>query len=121
MRVGEHRAHQLAGLAGVDEIVDDQEPLAGAAAKRHHVFGDALQHFEIALLVVVIAGDADRIDHAHAKLARHDRRRHKPAAGDRDHRMKRTNFIEPPGQCPAIPVELVPRHRKGAARPFFRT
>ena len=33
MRVRHHLAHQPPGLAGVDEIIDDQKPLAGAAAE----------------------------------------------------------------------------------------
>ena len=35
MRIGDHVAHQPCGLAGVDEIVDDQQSLAGAAARRY--------------------------------------------------------------------------------------
>ena len=35
-------------------------------------------------LVVVVGGDADRLDHAQVQFARDDRRRHQAAAGDRD-------------------------------------
>src|ERR1700756_4098560 len=60
MRVGQHLAHQLAGLAGIDEVVDDQKALAGAAAELGGLLRNALEHFQVALLVVVVAGDADR-------------------------------------------------------------
>ncbi|GCC45564.1 hypothetical protein chiPu_0029711, partial [Chiloscyllium punctatum] len=106
MRVGQHLAHHPAGLAGVDKVVDDQQSLAGAAAELGGLLRNALEHLQVALLVMVVARDADRIDDPQAELARHDRRRHQPAAGDRDHRMERSDFIEPPGQRPAIPVEL---------------
>ena len=42
MRVRHHRAHQPAGLAGVDEVVDDQKPLAGAAAELRDVSAEML-------------------------------------------------------------------------------
>ena len=69
---------------------------------------------------MVVAGDTDGIDDAKAEFARDDCRRHQPAAGDRDHRMKRPDLVESPGQRPAIPVELVPRDRKGFVRPLLR-
>ena len=84
MRVRHHRAHQSPGLAGVDEVVDDQEPLAGAAAELCHLGPKRPSAPEVALLVVVVACDADGIDDANAEFARDDRRRHQPAAGDRD-------------------------------------
>src|ERR1700694_5315245 len=59
MRVGDHLTHQPPGLAGVDEVVDDQESLAGAAAELGGVGGNALEHLEVALLGVVIARDAN--------------------------------------------------------------
>src|SRR6266702_6742674 len=120
MRIGQHLAHQLAGLAGVDEVVDDEQPLAGAAAELHRRVGNALEDLELALLVMVVARNADRIDHAHAQLACHDRSRHQTAAGDRNHRVKGANLVEPPRQSPAIPVELVPRNREGLARALLR-
>src|SRR3974390_3268815 len=33
MGVGQHLTHQRAGLARVDEVIDDQQPLAGASAQ----------------------------------------------------------------------------------------
>jgi hypothetical protein len=119
MCVRQQAAHELSGLAGIDEIVDDQKPLASAATEFGRFLRNPLQHLQVALLVMVIACDADRIDDSHAELARDDCRRHQPAAGDRDHRMERPDLVEPPGQRPAIPVELVPRHRKRLARPLL--
>ena len=120
MRVRQHVAHQARGLAGVDEIVDDQEALAGAAAELCGLGRDALQDLQSALPVVIVARDADGIDHAHAEFAGDDRRRHQPAAGDRDHGVERADLVQPPGQRPAIPVKLVPRDRKRLARPLLR-
>src|SRR5882757_8605073 len=45
MRIGEQLAHQLAGLAGIDEVVDDQKPLAGAAAELGGLLRNTLEHF----------------------------------------------------------------------------
>ena len=42
-----------------------------------------LEHAQLALGDVVVARDAHGLDHADAELARHDRRRHQPAARDR--------------------------------------
>ena len=57
---------------------------------------------------MIVARNAYGIDDANAKFAGDDGRRHQPAAGNRDHGMKRPDLIEPPGQRPAIPVKLVP-------------
>ena len=51
MRVGHHRTHQPPGLAGVDEIVDDQQPLAAAAAEFCHFGRNALETFRSPCLV----------------------------------------------------------------------
>src|SRR5207247_10073653 len=42
MRVRHHVAHQPSGLAGIDEVVDDQEPVAGPAAERCGIGRNAL-------------------------------------------------------------------------------
>ena len=42
MRLGQEVAHHLGGLAGVDEVIDDQHALAVAAADANNVGGDAL-------------------------------------------------------------------------------
>src|ERR1700694_3292722 len=120
MRRWQHVTHQPCGLAGIDEIVNDQQSLAGPAAKLCDLGRYALQNLEVAACGVIVAGNADGIDHADAKLARDDAPRHCPAAGDRDHRVNRPDLVQPPGQRPAIPVELVPRDRKGLARPLLR-
>ena len=64
-------------------------------------------------LVVVVGGDADRLDHPDVELARHDRRRDEAAAGDRDDGVERAGGGEAPGERPGVAVELVPRDRKG--------
>src|SRR5260370_17551068 len=120
MRVRHNVADQPPGLAGIDEIVDDQQALPGAAAECGCVSRNALQHLQVALLGVIVAGDTDGIDHAYAELARDDRGRHEATAGDGDDRMKRPDLVEPPGQRPAIPVKLVPRYRKGLAGSLLR-
>src|SRR4029453_7827862 len=102
------RAYQPASLAGVDEVVDDQQPLAGAAAKLSHRIRDPLENLEIALLVVVVARHAHGIDDANTELPRNNRGRHQSAARDGDDSMERADLGEPPGQRPAIPVKLVP-------------
>src|SRR6202163_2510371 len=66
MRIRHHRAHQPAGLAGVDEIVDDQKSLAGAAAEFCHFGRNALESLQLALPGMVVAGNADGIDDANA-------------------------------------------------------
>ncbi len=43
-------AHHARGLAGVDQVVDDQQALAAAAAELCVSADNALQHLEIALL-----------------------------------------------------------------------
>ena len=52
-------------------------------------------------LVVVIGGDADRLDQPDAELAGDDRRRHEAAAGDADDRLPLALVRKPPGQRPA--------------------
>src|SRR5579871_6357813 len=80
MRVRNQLAHQPPGLAGIDEVIDDQESLAGALAELGDIRRDALEHFQVALLGVIVTCDADGIDDANAKFARDDGRRHQTAA-----------------------------------------
>src|SRR4051794_9300758 len=120
MRGGQEIAHDTRGRAGIDEIVDDKH--AGTA--REYLRRDALQHLDLALRLVAIARNRDRLDDADAELARDDRRRHEPAAGDRDDRVERPGTREPPGKRARIAVKLVPGHGKnffgGLARRKFR-
>ena len=105
-------AHDARGLAGVDEVVDDQHALA-LAAHRATSAPTPLSTVELALVrVVVIAGDADRLDQADVEFARDDRRRHQAAAGDADDRLERPRLVQPPGQRARVAVELVPGHRE---------
>jgi len=48
------------------------------AADRDDMLGHPFEHGELALRGVVVARDADRLDHPDAELARHDRGRHEP-------------------------------------------
>jgi hypothetical protein len=114
VRLRQHFPHRRGGAAGVDEIVDDQDACAPLPAGLRHRGGDVLQHRRVALvLVVVIRGDADRLDDADLELARDDRRRHEPAAGDADERRERASPGEPPGERPRVAVELLPGDPKG--------
>src|SRR5271165_2689854 len=102
----------LAGGAGVDEIVDDEHPRA--FVELGDVGRDRLEDLEPPLrLIVVIGGDADRLDHPDVELPGHDRRRDEAAAGDRDDGVERAGGGEAPGERPRVAVELVPRNRKG--------
>ena len=116
MRGRQQVAHHARGLAGVDQVVDDQHALALLAHRRH--FGrDAFEHLELALvLVVVVARHAHGLDQPHIQFARHDRRRHQPAARDGDDGLERPGLVQPPGQRARVAVELVP----GDGKDFFR-
>src|SRR4029079_16405544 len=116
MGVGHHRTHPPPRLAGIDEVVDDQQPLATTAAQFCHCRRNALKGLQVALPGMVVAGNANGIDDANAKFARNDGRRHQPTTGDRNDGMKRPHLVEPPGQRPAIPVKLIPRDWKGFLR-----
>ena len=117
MAFGHHLADQPRGLAGVDQVVDHQDRRALPAGKIDDRAADRLQHLEAALLpVVVVGGDADRLDQTNAELARDDRRRHQPAARDADDRLPRALPGKPPRQRAGIAVELVPGDRKRLVR-----
>src|SRR5690606_3465513 len=106
---GEHFADDAGGGAGVDQIVDDQY----FAAILRHVedrLADGLEHLDAALVLVVIALDGHGLDRADIELARHDGRRNEAAAGDGDDGVERAHAGQPPGQRPAVAVELVPGH-----------
>src|SRR6185312_14374332 len=67
------------------------------------------------LRVLVVAADADGLDEPQAQLARHDRRRHQPAAGDADDGLERPLVGQPPGERARIAMQLVPRDRERLA------
>ena len=106
-------AHLLGSLAGVGEIVDDQNAGSVAAGFLDQAFRNVLDDDEIALvLVFVIGGDADRLDVADAQFAGDDGSRNQPASGDGDDCLPAAQCIaharQPPGERLAIAVELVP-------------
>src|SRR5262245_57368046 len=116
MRLGEDVAHHLGGLAGIDQVVDDQHALAAPAADADDAARHVLEHFELALGDVVVARHAHRLDQPDAELARHDRSGHQAAAGDAHDRLERAGAGEPPRESAAIAMKLVPPDRKGLLR-----
>jgi hypothetical protein len=55
---------------------------------------------------------AKRIDQTDLQLARHDRRRHQPAAGDGDDALEGPDRDQAPGQRLGIAMQLFPGHGK---------
>src|SRR6185369_16509887 len=53
--------------------------------------------------------DAHRVDEANLELARDERRRHEPTAGDGDDAFPVAELVEDARQVPRIAVELRPR------------
>lgn len=83
----EFLAHQLRCLAGVDQVIDDQDALGVHGSDTLvNVFEyvEVFQLFELA-----VRDDADGVDHPEAEFARDDRCRNKAAAGDADQGFKR--------------------------------
>ena len=112
MRFWQHLAHQLGGGAGVDQVVDNED--LRPVIELGDLGSDGLEDLKPALrLVVVIGGDAHRLDHPDLELSRDDRRRNETAAGDGDDGVEGACRREPPRQGARIPVELVPRNREG--------
>jgi hypothetical protein len=62
MRLRQDLSHHLRGLAGVDEIVDDQHALAAAAPDLDDGARHILEHLELALEDMVVARDAHGLD-----------------------------------------------------------
>ena len=113
-------AHHLGGLAGVDEIIDDQHALAAPAADADDALGHVLEHVELALRDVVVAGHAHRLDEPDAELAGHDGGGNKAAARYADNRLERPGAGQAPRQRARIAVELIPRDRKRFLRLWLR-
>src|SRR5262249_16768772 len=105
--------HDLRGLAGVDEVVDDQHAVALSGTDAAYRLGDALDHLERPLRLVVVAHDAHGLDQPQIEFARDDRGGNKPAAGDRHDCLERPGVGQPPGERTGVAVELVPRDREG--------
>src|SRR6185312_846178 len=64
--------------------------------------------------------DRHAIDGADVELSRHDRRRHEAAASYGDAGLERPLAVEPPGQRPAVAVELVPADRETLGARFVQ-
>jgi hypothetical protein len=105
MGLGHHLSQHDRGLAGVDEVVDDQPALALA-----DLGDDALEGARLALVHVVVAADAGGIDQPDLELAGDDRRGDEAAAGDRDDALPGAAVGQPPGQRLGVAVQLLPRH-----------
>src|SRR5215831_21220935 len=96
MGARQYPTHNFRGLAGIDQVVDDENARAPATAARDHAGGDVFENLQISLAGVIVARHAYRLDHADAKLARHDRSRYEAATGDADHRLERARPAQPP-------------------------
>src|SRR5947209_7941412 len=104
MRARQKIAHDAGGRAGIDEIVDDEH----ARLARQNFRGDAFQYGDVALRLVAIARNRDRLDHSDAELARDDRRRHEAAPRDGDDHLEGPGARQPPGERAGVAVKLVP-------------
>ncbi|CNT77931.1 Uncharacterised protein [Salmonella enterica subsp. enterica serovar Bovismorbificans] len=62
MRFRVHFANRDGGAAGIDQIVDDDKAFAVAFC--------TFQHFQFALVIVIVAGDAYGIDMTNAQFTR---------------------------------------------------
>src|SRR5690606_17849862 len=104
---GQHVADDAGGIAGVHQIIDDEE-LAAIARDVEDRPADFLEHLDAAPVLVVVAFDRYRLDGADIELAGDDGGRHQPAPGDRHHGVERAQPRQAPGQRAAIAVELIP-------------
>jgi hypothetical protein len=91
------------GLAGVDEIVDEEITIA--------VAGDAFEDVDRALdlgggvvFAGVVTGDADGVDEADLKFARDEGGRHETAASDGDDAFPRADGVEHFGEVAGVAV-----------------
>src|SRR3954452_11628787 len=106
--LGQQLADDAGGLAGVDQVVDD-EPAGAVAA-------DGFQDAGLALVLLVVGADADRVDDADVELAGDDVGGDEAAAGGGDDAFPGALLGEAPGQRLGVAVELVPGHREVTPR-----
>ena len=99
---GSSAAHHARGGAGVDQVVDDQEP--GPVAGRRRRLGD----LRLAALLILIGDDADALHQPQIQLPRDDRGRDQSAAADRDNAGEGPICHQPPGQGARVAMKLVP-------------
>jgi len=112
LRLGRTSRTSLAVCPGVDQIVHHQHAFALPAADRDDMLGHPFEHGELALRGVVVARDADRLDHPDAEPRAPRSRPHEPATSHTDDRLKRPGLRQPPSERPRVAVELVPRDGK---------
>src|SRR5438477_2080247 len=110
MSLGEKVAHEPRSVAGIDQVVDDQNALAAPAFRGRKP--NALEQAHVASIGMFVARDAYGIDHAKPELARDNRGRYESAARDRNDRIERPGSGEPPGKRARVAVELLPRDWK---------
>ena len=100
VRARQHLADDAGGGAGIGEIVDDQDVLTVAR--------DRFQNSRRPLILMVVRGDADGVDHADVELAGDDRRRHHAAASDRHDAAPGAALGQPPGKRAGVAMKLIP-------------
>jgi hypothetical protein len=106
MRMRQKFAHDLRGSACVDEIVDD-EHLAGRP--RENLLRQGFQHRDLAALgFLMVARDANRIDHSDAEFARDDARRNHAAARHRRYGRKAPYGGEARGERSRVLMKRIP-------------
>lgn len=103
----EELADDAGGLAGVDEVVDEEVAVA--------VAGDAFEDVDAALdlrggvaLAGLVAGDADGVDEADLELTGDEGGGDEAAAGDGDDAFPRADGVEHLGEITGVAVKLDP-------------
>lgn len=104
---GEHFADGAGGVAGIDEVVDDQD-IAALLGEVEDRLADFLENLDAGLVLVVVALGGYGFDGADVQLAGDDGGWNETAAGDGDDGVKGAEASEAPGESAAIAVKLVP-------------
>ena len=112
MRLWQHLAHFQRRLAGIGQIVDDENAFAGFFQQFR---GDAFQQDGIALVQVIVTGcDADCVDQANVEFTRDDGCRNQTAASDADDGLELlVQAGKTPCQRAGIAVKLIPGDWEG--------
>src|SRR6266568_3755132 len=105
--LGQELADRLGGAAGVDEVVDE-EPAVAVALDRLEPAQLPLPRLRAAGFARAVAHHADRVDEADVELARHQRRRDEPAAGDGDDPLPLAEVVQDVRQVARVTVQLRP-------------
>src|SRR5690606_28925734 len=107
MGTWQHFADDARGVAGVDEIVDDQN-LAAVPGEVEDRLADFLEDFYAALVLVVVALGGHGFHGADIEFAGDDGGGDEAAAGDGDDGIEGAEAGKTPGESAAIAMELVP-------------